>query len=76
MDNGEITGLVFVDLKKVFDTIDHNTLCRKLEHCGIKNRELFWFKSYRNNRRQFCRVNGVNSKIDTIETGVPQGSCL
>ena len=23
-----------------------------------------------------CRVNGVDSKIETIETGVPQGSCL
>ena len=33
-------------------------------------------ESHLNNRRQFCRANGVDSKIETIETGVPQGSCL
>ena len=26
IDNGEITGLVFIDLKKVFDTVDQNIL--------------------------------------------------
>ena len=28
------------------------------------------------NRKQFCRVNGVSSKIESIDVGVPQGSCL
>ena len=73
MDNGEITGLVFVDLKEAFDTVDQSILCQKLEHYGVKNRELSLFESYLNNRRQFCRVNGVNSRI---ETWVPQGSYL
>ena len=76
MDNGEITGLVFADLKKAFDTVDHSILCQKLEHYGVKNRELSWFKSYLSDRRQFCRANGVDYKIETIETGAPQGSCL
>ena len=76
MDNGEITGLVYVDLIKAFDTVDHSILCQKLEHYIVENRKLSWFKSYLNNRRQFCRVNGVDSKIETIEPGVPQGSCL
>ena len=39
-------GLVFVYLKKAFDTVDHKLLCLKLEHYGIKNREHAWFKSY------------------------------
>ena len=41
-----------------------------------ENRELSWFKSYLNSRKQFCRVNGVASDIGDIEVGVPQGSCL
>ena len=34
-----------------------------------QSREIF-------NRKQFCRVNGVNSKTKGIDVGVPQGSCL
>ena len=43
---------------------------------GIQNRELAWFKSYLTNRKQFARVNGADSKIEEIDIGVPQGSCL
>ena len=35
-----------------------------------------WFEYYLYNRTQFCRVNGINSKIEKIEVGMPQGSCL
>ena len=73
MDLGKLVGLVFIDLKKVFDTVDHNILCKKLELYGVHHRELSWFKSYLTNRKQFCRVNGVDSEIEDIEVGVPQG---
>ena len=69
-------GLVFIDLKKAFDTVDHDILCKKLSHYGVQHRELSWFKSYLTNRKQFCRVNGVDSDFGDIEVGVPQGSCL
>ena len=32
--------------------------------------------SYLSNRKQFCRVNGVDSNGGELEVGVPQGSCL
>ena len=69
-------GLVFIDLKKAFDTVDHEILCKKLRVYGVQHRELSWFRSYLSNRKQFCRVNGVASDIMDIEVGVPQGSCL
>ena len=76
LDLGKLVGLVFIDLKKAFDTVDHDILCKKLELYGIQQRELSWFRSYLSNRKQFCRVNGVDSNNEDIEVGVPQGSCL
>ena len=67
-------GLVFIYLKKAFDTVDHNIICKKLELYGVQHHEFSWFKSYLTNQKQFCRVNGVDSEIEDIEVGVPQGS--
>ena len=76
LDTGNLAGMVFVDLKKEFDTVDHQILCRKLESYGVLHRELAWFGSYLSNRVQYYRVNGIDSQIENIDIGVPQGSCL
>ena len=73
---GKLVGLVFTDPRKVFDTVDHDILSRKLEHHGIEAQECAWFRSYLSSRRQFSRVNGVDSSIEDVKVGVPQGSCL
>ena len=75
-DNGYMIGSVFIDLRKAFDTVNHEILCQKLEHYGVCDRNLSWFQSYLSNRKQFCRVNGIDSETERIEAGVPQGSCL
>ena len=51
--------LVFINLIKAFDTVDHNILCKKFELYGVHHRELSWLKSCLTNRKQFCRVNGM-----------------
>ena len=76
IDKGLLTGMIFIDLKKAFHTVDHEILCKKMAHYGVLGRELSWFKSYLDNRRQYCRVNSVDSNMENIEVGVPQGSCL
>ena len=76
MDEGLLTGLISIDLKKAFDTVDHEILCQKLEHYGVVGKELSWFKSYLSNRKQYCRINGVDSNVNDINVGVPQGCCL
>ena len=63
MDKRNMAGMVFVDLKKAFDTVDHKILCRKLESYGFLHRELAWYGSYLSNRVQYCRVNGVDSQM-------------
>ena len=60
----------------MIDTVDHDILCKKLEVYGVQQRELSWFRSNAPNRKQFCRVNGVDLNVGEIEVEVPQGSCL
>ncbi len=40
IDNGLINGVVFIDLKKAFDTIDHQIMLQKLRNYGIDQMSL------------------------------------
>ena len=62
MDNGELNGVVFLDIRKAFDAINHTILLHKMKvQFGITNVELDWFSSYLTNREQVCLVNGITS---------------
>ena len=76
IDNGLLNGVVFIDLKKAFDTIDHEVILLKLRNYGVDPFSLRWFKSYLTNRRQKCNVNGHLSSSTSVTCGVPQGSSL
>ena len=67
---------VFLDLSKAFDTLDHQILFAKLEHYGIRDVALQWFKSYFSCRQQFVQFNQACFPIQTNECAVPQGSIL
>ena len=77
MDKGKLNGVVFLDIRKAFDSINHNILLEKLEtQFGIPNNELKWFKSYLTNREQVCAINGHLSSPQKIVCGIPHGSIL
>ena len=46
LDQGNIGCGIFVDLRKAFDTVEHNILLAKLEHYGIRGISNESFKSY------------------------------
>ena len=76
LDNKKYGCGVFIDLKKAFDTVNHDILLMKLQNYGIQEEALSWFISYLNNRKQYVHLNGVNSETKNITCGVPQGSVL
>ena len=76
IDKGWLNGVIFFDLKKAFDTIDHDILLVKLSRYGVLENELKWFTSYLSERKQFSYVNGIHSLFTSVKYGVPQGSCL
>ena len=76
MDKGLPTGLLFLDLSKAFDTLDHNIMLDKLTVLGFNRAAVQWFRSYLTTRTQCVNVNGVLSEPQIINFGVPQGSVL
>ena len=72
----EYTLAAFIDLKKAFDTVNHEILIKKLPHYGLSQNTVQWIKSYLDNRSQKCTVNGITSPELVINCGVPQGSIL
>ena len=67
---------VFIDLKKAFDTINHNILLKKLEFYGIRGLVNEWLESYLSNRKQFVLFDDTRSCLLDVLCGVPQGSIL
>ena len=75
IDNGKYGCGIFIDLRKAFDTVNHEILLNKLEH-GIRDSMLDWFRSYLKDRKQYVSINEQSSELLMNNCGVPQGSVL
>ena len=76
INDGNLIGMVCVDLRKAFDTVNHEILLTKLKLYGITGTELKWFESYLYNRSQVVDFCGTMSSECKVNVGVPQGSIL
>lgn len=68
--------VLYLDIKKAFDTVDHSTLLMILHNCGISGRLLKWFHVYLTNQTQCVNINNHLSGYLPVTSGVPQGSIL
>ena len=68
--------IVYLDITKAFDTVSHSHLLTKLSSFNIGGELWSWFLAYITNRTQFVCINGCNSRLLPVESGVPQGSIL
>jgi hypothetical protein len=76
LNNGDWVVGIFLDLKKAFDTVQHEILLKKLVRYGITGTALKWFESYLSNRFQCVDINGSLSELREIIMSVLQGSSL
>lgn len=76
MDNGLLTGAIFIDLSKAFDTVGHAGIINKRPDYGITGLPLEWITNYLFSRHQHVYYNKVLSEGEPIICGVPQGSIL
>ena len=71
IDHGNVNAVMFLDLKKAFDTVDHEILLGKLNAYGISGMAGNWFRSYLSERQQTCVINGRSSNSRFVQCGIP-----
>ena len=73
----QVTGCVYVDYQKAFDTINHDILFKKMVLYGFSKSSVNWFRSYLSGRSQMTKCeNNFLSDPKTVSIGVPQGYTL
>uniref|UniRef100_A0A1X7VSN2 Reverse transcriptase domain-containing protein n=1 Tax=Amphimedon queenslandica TaxID=400682 RepID=A0A1X7VSN2_AMPQE len=69
-------GVIHLDIKKAFDTVDHNVLLERLWNCGIRGEMWNLIQSYLSHQQQCVSVRGSRSSLLAMTSGVPQGSLV
>ena len=62
VDNGNMVGVVMVDLSEAFDKVDHIILLKRLEEIGLVSKAIAWMESYLSGRSQSVLVEGCLSQ--------------
>ena len=70
IESGQFSCGIFLDLRKAFDTVDHDILLAKLHSYGIRGTPCDWFVSY----LSIVSISNTTSSSAVISCGVPQGS--
>jgi hypothetical protein len=73
LDAGKQTDVIYMDMSKAFDKVNHETLLNKLNNCfNISGNLLCWFKTYLLDRRQRVTWLGSTSSKKLVLSGVPR----
>ena len=76
LDEGGACEVLFLDLSKAFDTVDHNNIEIKLKSLGLKESCIAWFNSQLENRIHYTHLHNVVSDLKHTSSSMPQGSIL
>ena len=69
-------SVLYTDLSKAFDTVNHRILVKILKSYGINTETVAWLENFLSNRyQQVCLGSSVSSPLQVL-SGVPQGSVI
>ena len=68
--------ILYIDVKKAFDTVSHQKLLYKLEKMGVGGNMMIWFNKFMCERTQCVRVNNVETDVSPVISGTGQGTIL
>ena len=76
IDNTNKTIVVFIDLKKAFDIIDHDILIKKLDRYRVRSIPNNLVESYLTGRKQYVNIDiAISGMLQTVRW-VSHGSVL
>ena len=75
-ERGRQVDVVYTDISKAFDSVNHVLIIKKLSKHDVSIGFLRLMKSYLSNRQQFVNYLGERSRSYKACSGVPQGSIL
>ena len=75
INNNKIMGVLYLDVAKAFNCINHQVLYEKMCRVGLSDRVISWFTSYLN-RTQVLKYGDVMSDRKSVTAGIAQGTVL
>ncbi len=76
MNNGDLTGLILLDLQKTFDLVHNELLLKRLSMYRVSEQSLIWFRCYLTERQQGLKYKQSVSELQHVMSGMHQSSIL
>ena len=76
LSSKKCSDIIYIDIKRAFDSIVHSKLLHKLQCYGISDKLLKWIEAFLQNRNQCVVIENVSSDYSPVISGIIQGSVL
>ena len=65
-ESGRSTGMILIDLRKAFNTLDHDILLNKMKYLGFTSKTIDWFASYLKKQNIVVSLEKTLSEIEIL----------